>query len=95
MTPIRQMLSIGAAMMTLAASQPAGVPRSAKPAMKFKPTNWWCPANELSFLTGLDPLDDFREMPIPKAETPPRPDGARCLESPPSILTGGSRESSE
>ncbi len=34
---------------------------------------------------GLDPLDEFREMPIPKAETPPRPEGATCIESPPSI----------
>jgi len=37
----------------------------------------------------LDPLDDFKEMPIPKAETPPRPEGSKCVESPPSILTGG------
>ena len=37
---------------------------------------------------GLDPLDDFREMPIPEAETPPRPEGARCIETPPSVLSG-------
>ncbi len=37
----------------------------------------------------LDPLDDFKEMPIPKAETPPRPEGSKCIESPPSVLTGG------
>jgi len=36
---------------------------------------------------GLDPLDDFREMPIPKSETPPRPADARCIESPPAIQT--------
>ena len=34
---------------------------------------------------GLDPLDDFKEMPIPKAETAPRPVGSRCIELPPSI----------
>jgi hypothetical protein len=34
---------------------------------------------------GLDPLDEFREIPIPKAETAPRPDDARCIESPPAI----------
>lgn len=34
---------------------------------------------------GLDPLDEFKEMPIPKAETPLRPEGATCIESPPSI----------
>ncbi len=38
---------------------------------------------------GLDPLDEFKEMPLPKAETAPRPDGAECIESPPSILSGG------
>jgi hypothetical protein len=37
---------------------------------------------------GLDSLDEFREMPIPKSETPPRPEGARCIESPPSVLSG-------
>lgn len=44
---------------------------------------------------GLDPLDEFKEMPIPKAEAPPRPAGSRCIESPPSILVGGARENSE
>ncbi|MEL7186081.1 MAG: hypothetical protein AAFN50_06550 [Pseudomonadota bacterium] len=34
---------------------------------------------------GLDPLDPFREMPIPKAETPPRPEGAGCITRPPSV----------
>lgn len=34
---------------------------------------------------GLDPLDPFSEMPIPKAETPPRPEGAGCITRPPSV----------
>ena len=34
---------------------------------------------------GLDPLDDLKEMPIPKSDTAPRPDGARCLVSPPAV----------
>ncbi len=37
---------------------------------------------------GLDSLDEFKEMPIPKAETGPRAENSRCLELPPSILTG-------
>ncbi len=37
---------------------------------------------------GLDSLDEFKEMPIPKAESEPRAENAGCLESPPSILTG-------
>ncbi len=36
---------------------------------------------------GLDSLDDFKEMPIPKSETAPRPDDARCIESPPAVKT--------
>jgi hypothetical protein len=36
---------------------------------------------------GLDALDDFKEMPIPKSETAPRPDDARCIESPPAVKT--------
>ncbi len=37
---------------------------------------------------GLDSLDEFKEMSIPKAESEPRAENAGCLESPPSILTG-------
>ena len=34
---------------------------------------------------GLDPLNEFAEMPIPKAEGAPiRPPGSRCIELPPS-----------
>jgi len=36
---------------------------------------------------GLDPLDELREMPIPRAEPGPRPDGSKCVELPPSIGT--------
>lgn len=43
---------------------------------------------------GLDPLDDLKEMSIPKAETPPRPEGSVCIESPPSILIGEQDEQS-
>lgn len=38
---------------------------------------------------GLKPLDEFKEMPVPKAETPPRPEGAGCIENPPAVGTGG------
>ena len=34
----------------------------------------------------LDSLDSFREMPIPRSEAPPRPDNARCLTAPPSVI---------
>jgi len=38
---------------------------------------------------GLDALNDLKEMPIPKSDTPPRPEGAGCLASPPAIEIGG------
>jgi len=34
---------------------------------------------------GLDPLDQYKEMPIPTSETPPRPAGSKCIEYPPLI----------
>ena len=35
---------------------------------------------------GLDPLNEFAEMPIPKPENAPvRPAGSRCIELPPAI----------
>jgi hypothetical protein len=34
---------------------------------------------------GLDPLDQYKEMPIPTSEAPPRPAGSKCIEYPPSI----------
>jgi len=34
---------------------------------------------------GLDPLDQYKEMPIPESESPPRPEGAACIDYPPSI----------
>ena len=36
----------------------------------------------------LAPLDETKEMAVPKAETPPRPPGLKCIEYPPSIRTG-------
>ncbi|HNP65201.1 MAG TPA: hypothetical protein PKH39_14790 [Woeseiaceae bacterium] len=53
------------------------------------------PGKRIVVPDGLDPLDEFKEMPIPKAETPPRPAGSRCIESPPSILVGGAKDNSE
>ncbi len=34
---------------------------------------------------GLDPLDQYKEMPIPESDSPPRPKGAACIDYPPSI----------
>jgi hypothetical protein len=40
---------------------------------------------------GLEPLDKYKEMPIPNAESPPRPEGAGCIENPPTILKSGAK----
>ena len=37
----------------------------------------------------LSPLDKYKEMPIPAADSPPRPEGSPCIENAPPILTGG------
>lgn len=37
---------------------------------------------------GLDPLDEFKEMPVPKSDTPPRAAGSKCIEYPPAIRSG-------
>ena len=38
---------------------------------------------------GLDPLDEFAEMPIPEPQdVPVRPPGSRCIELPPSVDSG-------
>ena len=48
------------------------------------------PAKRVVSPEGLDPLNEFAEMPIPKSEgAPVRPPGSRCIELPPSIQTGG------
>lgn len=37
---------------------------------------------------GLDPLNEYAEMPVPKADDlPPRPPGSRCIEMPPNVGT--------
>jgi hypothetical protein len=38
---------------------------------------------------GLDPLNEFAEMPIPEPQNAPvRPPGSRCIELPPSVDSG-------
>jgi hypothetical protein len=39
----------------------------------------------------LAPLDKYKEMPVPEAESPPRPEGAPCIENAPSVLSGGAK----
>ena len=43
------------------------------------------PGKRIEVPDGLDPLDEFKEMPIPRAETPPRAADARCIELPPMV----------
>ncbi len=34
---------------------------------------------------GLDPLDQYKELPIPESNSPERPKGAACIDYPPAI----------
>lgn len=46
------------------------------------------PGKKVEAPEGLDPLNEFAEMPIPKAEdAPARPAGSRCIELPPAAGT--------
>jgi len=46
------------------------------------------PEKKVKAPEGLDPLNEFAEMPIPKAQDAPvRPPGSRCIELPPAIGT--------
>jgi len=46
------------------------------------------PGKRIVVPEGLDSLDEFKEMPIPKSDTEPRPAGSRCIENPPSVRSG-------
>ena len=43
------------------------------------------PGKRIEVPDGLDPLDEFKEMRIPQADTPPRAADARCIELPPMV----------
>ena len=57
---------------------------------EIKPYQTVVPGKRIVVPEGLDPLDEYKEMPIPKAQTEPRPEGAKCIEWPPSVRTGAS-----
>jgi uncharacterized lipoprotein len=46
------------------------------------------PGKRVEAPAGLDPLDEFKEMPIPESKSPARPAGSKCIELPPSVRTG-------
>lgn len=39
----------------------------------------------------LDPLDEFKEIPIPRAKSEPRPKGSLCIDEPPSVISDSER----
>ena len=45
------------------------------------------PGKRVEVPEGLDPLDEFKEMPIPTSKAPARPAGSKCIEHPPSMST--------
>jgi uncharacterized lipoprotein len=45
------------------------------------------PGKRVEVPEGLDPLDEFKEMPIPTSKVPAQPPGSKCIEYPPSAKT--------
>jgi len=43
------------------------------------------PGQRIIIPEDLDGLDEYKEMPIPTAQTPPRPAGSQCIDYPPAI----------
>jgi len=52
---------------------------------EIQPYQTVVPGKRVVVPEGLDSLDEDKEMPIPAAESPPRPDGAVCIDYPPSV----------
>ena len=40
----------------------------------------------------LAPLNQYKEMPIPTADSPPRPEGSACIENAPAVLVSGAKK---
>lgn len=94
MTPTRFLIALTAAVLlgSLSACGGAKISETCDEVQAYQRV---VPGKRVVVPEGLDPLEEFKEMPTPKAETPPRPAGAKCIESPPAILSGGTRDSSE
>ncbi len=91
MTPIRFLLTITTAVLlgSLSACWGSKISETCDEVQAYQLV---VPSKRVVVPEGLDPLEEFKEMPLPKAETPPRPAGAKCIESPPSVLIGGTKD---
>jgi len=93
MTPVRlrivKAIIAATSLLLLASIGACGKDKGRPTCDKPKPYQAVVPGERVVIPDGLDPLDESKEMPIPKAETPPRPAGAGCIENAPSILRGG------
>jgi hypothetical protein len=52
---------------------------------ELQPYQTVVPGQRVVVPEGLDSLDQFKEMSIPESQSPPRPEGAACIDYPPAI----------
>lgn len=44
------------------------------------------PGKKIVVPEGLDELEEFKEMPVPKSSSPARPPGLRCIDAVPAVI---------
>jgi uncharacterized lipoprotein len=52
---------------------------------ELQPYQTVVPGERITIPEGLDSLDQYKEMPIPESNSPPRPAGSKCIEYPPPL----------
>jgi len=84
MTPVRVLTTISSLIMlsSLVACGRSGVRSSCDEPQPYQAV---VPGQRIVVPEGLDSLDQYKEMPIPQSDSPPRPEGAVCIEYPPSV----------
>ena len=50
---------------------------------ELQPYQTVVPGKRVVVPEGLDALDQYKEMPIPESQSPPRPAGSACIDYPP------------
>jgi uncharacterized lipoprotein len=84
MTPSR-VITIGASLLLLSSIAACGKEDIRVSCDEIQPYQTVVPGKRVVVPEGLDALDEYKEMPIPQSESPPRPKGAACIDYPPPI----------
>ena len=84
MTPSRVITTV-AILILLSSLAACGKEKIRTTCDEVQPYQTVVPGKRVVVPEGLDSLDEFKEMPIPESNSPPRPEGADCIDYPPSI----------